>query len=163
MGPAASASPLVATLDTNMIRIFNSKLNVAIEIDESFPQVGFSPRHYEIDNPHVRIMLPGIDFFRHSDNCADCAAFKAAFGSDSIDWFISFLDKTYRLDLRKFSSHHRDNLASRKNSADFYGTELKFNLDISTIDDLKSQLAKELISENYEKCSILRDKISILS
>jgi protein-arginine kinase activator protein McsA len=142
-----------------MIKIFNKRLDKAIDIDETLPDIGFEPKHYEVGNPHVRIKLPGFHFSHHAETCPECGAFRKAFGSVTTDWFITYLGKTFRLDLRRFSVNYNDNLLSHKNSIDFYGSELKLNLDLSTIEDLQKQLTKALDSEDYETCSLIRDKM----
>lgn len=145
-----------------MIRIFNKILHYEIIIDESIDIVQLTPRQYEIENPHVLIELHKINFLNHSKTCNDCGAFIKALGTNSHDWFIDINGKVNRLDLKTIGKKYLDNHIKRVNSSEFHGTRLKLNLDFDTIESLQLALQEHEQSEDYERCCILRDKISAI-
>jgi hypothetical protein len=146
-----------------MIRIFNKKQAFEILIDETIPQVIFTPRDYE-DIPYVKIELKGFNFHHHTYSCSDCKAFLNSFGTSTLDWFIEYSGKIKRLDLSEFSESFTTNRSIFRISEFENGSILKLNLSNipTTISELEKRLEKDLANENYEKCCIWRDLISEL-
>lgn len=139
-----------------MITIYNKKLKFEIQIDDSLPQVIFTCKDYE-DIPSVKIELKGFNFHDHSNNCKDCKALVNSFGSNTNDWFISYLGRNRRIDLSKFGNSYSDNFSKFKVSEFEVISTLKLNL--STIPEKKEELENLLKQyeedENYEKCFLL--------
>jgi hypothetical protein len=144
-----------------MIIIFNEKRKFEIQIDDSIPQVIFTPRDYE-DVPFVKIELKNLNFHQHALKCEDCKAFVDSFGTDTLDWFINYSGKIERLDLTNFGQDHVQSHSSFNIDSYFYGSILKLNL--STLPKEKESILElleiEIARENYERCCILRDLLS---
>lgn len=83
-----------------MIKIFNRKLEAEILINENSSWIQFNPRDYE-DKPYVIIELKEFSFPQHAYECNDCGKFLSAFGQNSLDWYISYSNKIFRLDTSK--------------------------------------------------------------
>ena len=141
-----------------MIVIFNNKLGVEIRIDDTLPFVTLTPRDYD-DSPYVKIELKGFHFFSHANECKDCKAFLNSFGTTNFDWFVSYLNKTKRLDLSKLNKQYDSNNLNFKISEFDNCSTFKLNLSLipENEDDLKIELEKEEKRENYEMCIIYRD------
>lgn len=149
---------LTAIQTRRMITIFNRKRNFAILIDDTIPQVIFTPRDYETVS-FVKIELKGFNFHQHSMKCEDCKAFLSAFGTNTVDWFINYSGKNERLDLSSFGKDYSQCQSSFQISKYNFGSTLKLNLSTlpKTKQEIEKQLAEEIEQENYEKCCILRD------
>ena len=145
-----------------MIKIFNLILQKEISIDEQHPAVTIMPKPYDEDYPSILIELRDIDFVRHASSCEDCCPFYNAFGSSTVDWFIEWQGKTYRLDLSKLGTDIDQNLIQHKIGAYFSGTRLKLLLSTETVENLENELQSSISSENYEHCAFLRDRIKSL-
>jgi hypothetical protein len=145
-----------------MIRIFNNKSGNEILIDETSDFISFEPQDYNENDPHVKIIFHDFDWNRHTKKCDDCSALKAAFGSDTSDWMIQYLDKVARLDLRIFSKELDTNTNKSVLSYYFSGTELKLTIDNDTVEMVKPLIDAYRILENYEKCSVLTNKLKKL-
>ncbi|TPD71092.1 hypothetical protein [Flavobacterium microcysteis] len=144
-----------------MIEIFNNKTNSKITIDDLDVDVQLLPRHYE-DIPYVIIELNNIDWVRHSYACKDCKSFRESFGSGDVNWHISYLGKTYRLNMDslggdKYPSNQIVSKLSDYQSGTFL-TLIFSDIPIET-DEIQKLLNKEVDNENYEKACILRDII----
>lgn len=143
----------------NMISIFNKKNDVQINIDDVF-WVQFSPREYD-DIPNVIIELKnGFDFIRHSLSCEDCGKFVAAFGTKSLDWYISFNNKIMRLDLSTLNSNEfYNNQLTYTNSYYNFGTTIKLIIHPLSTNKLEIEnYLKQLIEkEDYETACLVRD------
>jgi hypothetical protein len=139
------------------IKIFNRKLNKNILIgNEAY--VNFEPKDWNVENPHVVINIENFDFYQHTFKCDDCKSFYESFGTETLDWYIEYLNKIKRLDLKSFGNKSNDNHFERVIFSDFFtGTKMKLN--IHELDDdieaLKVALREEELSENYEKCIII--------
>jgi hypothetical protein len=145
-----------------MIRIFNKKLNVEILIDDKVEWVQFNPRHYE-DKPYVIIEFKKFSFPRHAKKCSDCKQFLEAFGKDSVDWYISYFDKLFRLNTKEVGKDgHPSNKVIDIPMSDYNpGSRLTLVFHELPTDksELKSLLEKILSIENFEKACLLRDLI----
>lgn len=141
-----------------MITIYNKRESFKIEIDDTIPQITFTPRDYE-EVPFVKIQLKGFNFHTHSLKCEDCKAFLNSFGKNSLDWFINYSGKTERLDLSSFGSEYSQNQSTFRISEYESGSVLKLNLSTLPKDKqtIQRQLQVEIKLENYERCCILRD------
>jgi hypothetical protein len=144
-----------------MITIFNKKLNCEIQIDESYPQITFTPRDYE-EVPFIKIEIQGFNFLQHSRTCSDCKAFIDSFGTQTLDWFINYSDKSKRLDLFNFGKAYKNNHIKFKNSDDEYLSILKLNLSTIPTDrkEIEQLLKQDEVSENYERCCTWRDLLN---
>lgn len=145
-----------------MIRIINNKKSVEILIDDQHNAVIFTSKDYEDDYPSVSIDLKHIDFTRHALKCPDCKQFVDDFGTSSLDWFLIFNQKKYRLDLSSFGTSRKTNLASWQVSEYFTGTKLKFLISNVTIESLQYELISSLENEDYERCAFIRDRMHAL-
>jgi hypothetical protein len=152
---------LGAKWQVKMITIFNKKQGFEISIDDLFPQVTFTPRDYE-DIPFVQIELRGINFHHHSQTCKDCKAFIASFGTNTLDWFISYSGKRKRLDLSNFSGKYFDNHSTYKVSEFDNSSTLKLNLNKlpDSKEELEILLKEDIKSERYERCCIWRNLLN---
>ena len=141
-----------------MIRIFNKVSGHEIQIDESFPQVTFTPRDYE-DIPFVEIKLKGLDFGRHSETCEDCRSFRSSFGTETTNWFIEYMDKIRRLDLSDFGVEYAKNRLRYISSDLEHGSTLKLNLSLlpTSKEEQRKNLRVDIEAENYERCCMWRD------
>ena len=146
-----------------MMRIFNKKKEIEILIDDAIPEVTFTPKDYE-DNPSVIIELKNFDFHRHTFKCKECDTFSKAFGTDTLDWFIGYLGKVKRLDLRNFGNNYTSNNSIFKISEFYNGSILKLNISHipDTLLGLQTLLENDIANENYEKCCVWRDLINEL-
>lgn len=146
-----------------MIRIFNKKNGVEIIIDDTMPEVIFTPKDYE-EIPHVKIELKNIDFHRHTLKCTSCNTFLKAFGTDTLDWFIEYLGKTKRLDLSNFDNNYSSNHSIFRDSEFYYGSILKLNISQipNTAQALQALMERDIAKEDFEKCCIWRDLINEL-
>ena len=144
-----------------MIRIFNIKTfnSIKIALDS---HIFLSPNDYDEENPHIKILMEHFDFGSHSGKCNDCKALLDAFGSNTTDWYVEYLDKTRRLNLELFGNKQNDNHCIYTISDIFNGTELKLNIDTDTIESLEKKLVAEVAVENYEGCRIIYGKINSL-
>ena len=159
--PAQAPHPLAATrARQTMIRIFNSKLKKEIQIDPSYPQVSLTPNDWQQDNPHIIIKLEANNFFSHAQTCEDCLSFQKAFGTNTHDWYIEYLGRVKRLDLSTLSKRPSDNHISYNNSAWWYGTTLKLNLDTDTKESLQALLKLYEDTSEFEACSRVLDKLN---
>lgn len=145
-----------------MVQIFNNKINCLIQIEES-SEVLVTPHDYE-ESPYVLIEIFGFNFHHHSKNCKECSAFINAFGTSSLDWFITYMGKTKRLDLLMFS------LDYTTNSSQFIVSEtgkrksvLKLILSSVPVTrhGIDKMIEKLIEEEQYERCALLRDASSI--
>ena len=145
-----------------MIKIFNRKLNVEISIDENKDWIKFNPRHYE-ENPYVEIVMNGINFLHHSYKCTDCKLFIDSFGVDSVDWYISYLGKIFRLDTEQIGSKGYGQNKINFGIHDFYnGTRMILKFHVLPINKIKLQNLLNLYveKEEYEYAGIIRDLIN---
>lgn len=144
-----------------MIRIYNTKKGKEISLDDKHPRIIFEPHHYE-DLPYVKISMQNVDWFKHKNKCDDCKSLYDDFGTSSYDWKIEYPGFKARIDLSEFGPNYDANTASQNISQYFAGTILKLNLDIDSIDELKTLLKANEILEADSKCCFLRDKINDL-
>lgn len=144
-----------------MITIFNKKQKYEIQIDESFPQVIFTPVDYD-EIPFVKIELRGFNFHQHSRTCKDCKALIDSFGTKTLNWFIKYSNKIKRLDLSCFGNEYSENHSVFKISEFENVSILKLNL--STLPEYRSEiellLKQDTELENYEKCCLWRDLLN---
>lgn len=146
-----------------IVRIFNKKLQKEITIESSLPQVAFTPKEWDEENPHVLIKLDGLHFSRHADFCEDCKAFRNSFGTNTTDWQIEYLGKTLRLNLKTLGQKTSDNHLEWRAEDYFCGSILKLNIDTDTIESLQEELTIQEKLENYEGCSLIFEKIKAIS
>lgn len=142
-----------------MISIFNKKLDVRINIGD-VDWITFMPREYE-EVPNVVIELKnGFDFMRHARTCAECGKFMDAFGTKTLDWYISYNDNTKRLDLSTLNSkEYFNNHLVFTNSYYDYGTRIKLIIhQLSTNkEEIESYLQELVQREDYETACLIRD------
>jgi len=138
------------------IKIYNPKSNNEILIDTSISGVIFHPRTYE-EKPYFEIkLLNGFNLMNHAKTCADCGAFVNSLGKDTLDWYLNYNDKTYRLSLEKLGS---DTKFKYNNSYFEFGTILylpvhEIPVDLDELIKLRDDLLQE---EDYEKACVIRD------
>jgi len=145
-----------------MIIIYNKKINSEIIIDDSVDWVQFTPRNYE-ENPYVIIELKGLNLFQHSQKCKDCKNFINAFGKETIDWYISFSDKVFRLVTSNTGKKKHSKNEIKTIISDFEnGTKITIAFHHLPADksELELLLSKEVKQENYEKACVIRDLIN---
>ena len=145
-----------------MLNIINHKKSVQISIDDKHHAVTLIPKPYEEDYPSILIELKDIDFQRHAIKCPDCKKLIEDFGTTTIDWFLIWNDKKYRLDLSRLGNGRDKNLISWHIGNYFTGTKLKFLISTESVDSLQAELESSLEIENYEHCAFLRDRIEEL-
>jgi hypothetical protein len=139
-----------------MISIFNKKKDLEILIDESIPQVTFTPRDYE-EIPNVEIEIRGFAFNHHSLTCNTCKSFSDSFGTTTLDWYIKFMGKTRRLDLSNFGNKFSDNHSNYTNSKFKYDSTLKLNLYPDNKEEIEQRMNSAVELERYEEACIWRD------
>lgn len=145
-----------------MINIINYKKGVQISIDDQHHAVTITPKTYEEDYPSILIELRNIDFQRHALKCPDCKKLNEDFGTSTVDWFLIWNNKKYRLDLSKLGTTRDRNMVSWQVGYYFTGTKLKFLISTESVESLQLELDKSLEVENYEHCAFLRDRINKL-
>jgi hypothetical protein len=142
-----------------MISIFNKKLDTLIKIG-NVDWITFMPREYE-DKPNVIIEFGnGFHFARHAQKCEDCGLFLKAFGSKTLDWYITYNEKIHRLDLSTLGSKdYYDNEIKFTSSTYNYGTRMKLIIHPMTTDDgdIQSFLKRAIADEDYETACLIRD------
>lgn len=144
-----------------MIRIFNKKLGAEILIDENVDWIQFNPRHYE-EKPYVILEMKEFHFTSHANKCSDCKKFLDSFGKESVDWYISYAKKTYRLDTKQIGQKgYAENQITVTMSDYNSGTKLTLVFhDIPTDEnELSALLANAIDNEDYEKACVFRDLI----
>ena len=142
-----------------MIRIFNKKISAAILIDETSSCVSFAPNHYHEDSPHIEIRIWRFNFSLHCYSCSDCKAFQESFGTTTKDWYVEYMGKIRLLDLYELGTEYGKNTFQYQSGETFSGTIFKINLSKNTIENLSKKLEEAILSEEYEKCCIIRDTI----
>lgn len=145
-----------------MIRIFNKKLDSEIYIDETVDWIQFSPRDYE-EIPYVIIEMKNFDFGRHANNCNECKSFMDSLGRDSVDWYISYSNKVYRLNTSKAGQGEYPS-TELKITMSYYNPGSKLTLIFHEIPIDKGEIAilleQAVEQENYKKACVLRDLIN---
>lgn len=141
------------------IKIYNPKSNHEILIDTSASAVIFHPRTYEEKSYFEIKLLNGFNLMKHAKTCADCGAFFNSLGKDTLDWYLYYNKKTYRLSLEKLGS---DTKLKFINSDFEYGTILQLPVHEIPVDlDGLIKLRDSLIAEEaYEKACVIRDLIN---
>lgn len=145
-----------------MIKIFNKKLNSEILIDESVDWIQFSPRDYE-EKPFVVIEMKEFSFLQHANKCSDCKKFLDSFGKESVDWYISYSNKIFRLDTKQIGiKGHAENEIKVTMSDYNPGTKMTFVFHRLPTDkvELQNLLESAVDNEDYENACILRDLIN---
>tara|TARA_B100001971_G_C18130634_1_gene504608 strand:+ start:154 stop:597 length:444 start_codon:yes stop_codon:yes gene_type:complete len=146
-----------------MIKIFNKKLNSEILIDETVDWIQFNPRDYE-DKPYVIIEMKEFSFLHHAENCTDCKKFLDSFGKESVDWYISYSDKIFRLDTQQIGMKGYPQNEIKLTTMSEYNSGTKMTLVFHSLPTNKIELQKLLESavdnEEYENACILRDLIN---
>lgn len=141
------------------IKIFNPKSNHEILLDTSVSGVIFHPRNYE-DKPYFEIkLLNGFNFIKHAAGCEDCGSFYGSLGKNTVDWYLEYEGKTYRLNLEDLGSETK---VTYKNSFYEYGTIIKLAVhDIPVeLNELLKLKDKLVSNEEFEKACIIRDLIN---
>tara|TARA_B110000114_G_C14780287_1_gene272513 strand:- start:87 stop:527 length:441 start_codon:yes stop_codon:yes gene_type:complete len=145
-----------------MIRIFNRTLNVEILIDEKVDWIQFNPRDYE-EKPYVVIEMKEFSFPHHANECSDCKKFLDSFGKESIDWYISYTNKVFRLDTKQIGIKGYPQNEIKVTMSD-YNPRTKMTLvfhDLPTDKtELKNLLEFAVVNEDYENACVLRDLIN---
>lgn len=142
-----------------MIVIFNTKLDSEILIDETQSWIQFTPRHYE-EKPFVMIEFKNFNFVKHAYGCEDCKKFMNAFGQESVDWYIKYGDKVFRLDTKEIGPGKYPHNEIKVTMSDFDpGKKITLIFHQIPIDkfEINSLLQKAIANENYESACILRD------
>lgn len=145
-----------------MITIFNKKLNVEILINDKADFIQFSPRDYE-EKPYVVIEIKNFNLIEHSIKCVDCNKFLNSFGKNSTDWYISYSDKTYRLDMNELGKkNYPSNKITLTHSEYNSGTKLilRFHELPMKLEELEKLLMFSVEQEDYEQACIIRDLIN---
>jgi len=144
-----------------MIRIFNEKLKVEIQIDDKSDWIIFTPKHYE-ENPSVKIEFKNLNFPYHANSCSNCKQFIDSFGKESVDWYITYFDKIFRLDTSQIEKKgYLQNKIEVTMSDSDPRTEmvLLFHRLPTDKSKLKTLLKIAEQNEKYEDACILRDLI----
>jgi hypothetical protein len=145
-----------------MIKIFNSKLGAEILIDESVDWIQFNPRDYE-EIPYVIIEFKEFDFPRHAIKCSDCRAFMDSLGSETVDWYITYSNKKFRLNLKHFGQDTYPKNQITVTMSD-YNPGTKLTLVFHELPTDKEQLDLLLkqaeLDEDYENACVIRDLIN---
>jgi hypothetical protein len=142
-----------------MVSIFNIIQNRSIQIDESMPGISAISRSWDREQPHVSITIPGFVFYSHASKCSDCAEFLAAFGTKSVDWFISIRGEVHRLDLSEVGTGYHENRIKCSIGPMINVTEFNLLIDDDTVESLTLLLEANEVLENYECCCAIREKI----
>lgn len=145
-----------------MIKIFNKKQKAEILIDEKSSFIQFSPYDYE-EKPYVIIEIKDFNLIRHAAKCYDCNNFFKSFGKNSTNWYISYSDKVFRLDMKELGkNNYPTSKISLTHSEYNSGTKLTllFHELPTSKEELKKHLKLSIQEENYEKACVLRDLIN---
>lgn len=145
-----------------MVIIYNRKKNNEIKIDDTHHSVTIMPTDYDEEYPNILIELKNIDFERHAFKCDDCKALCDDFGTNTVDWFVEWKNKNYRLNLSNLGNKRDQMLVSWTVSHYFTGTRLKLMISTESVESLEKDLNENLELENYEHCVFLRDRIEQL-
>lgn len=145
-----------------MIKIFNKKQKVEILIDEKSSLIQFSPYDYE-EKPYVIIEIKDFNLIRHVTKCDDCNKFFNSFGKNSTNWYISYSDKIFRLDMKELGKNNYLNSKISLTHSE-YNSGTKLTLLFHELPIRKKELERLLIvsveQEDYEQASIIRDLIN---
>lgn len=142
----------------NMVRIFNPVTKHEILIDATESWVFFHPREYE-DLPYFEIkLMGGFNFMHHAKTCKNCGAFMNSFATNTLDWYLEYDGRTFRLFLEEFG---------KKNQVKYicsyyeFGTILRLHVhDVPLDKDSLIELREKLVAdENYEEACRIRDLI----
>ncbi len=144
-----------------MKRIFNKKIEAEILIDENVEWIQFNPRDYE-EKPYVIIEMKQFNFAAHANKCSDCKKFLDSFGKESLDWYISYSDKVFRLDTGQIGQKGFPKNEIKFTISDYNpGTKLTLVFHKLPTDktEIKTLLEIAVEKEDYENACILRDLI----
>lgn len=144
-----------------MIKIFNTKQEVEILIDDAVDWIQFTPRDYEI-TPYLKIEMKGFDFLTHAQNCGECRKFLDSYGNDDFNWIIEFNGKSFRLDMATLNKGYGENQIKQVTSDMFSGSVLvlRFNKELPVDKkELKLKLESVVSIEDYERACVIRDLI----
>ena len=144
-----------------MIIIFNKKLKVEIQIDETADNIIFTPKHYE-EKPYVKIEMKEFNFPHHANSCSNCKKFIDSFGKESVDWYITYFDKKFRLDTKQIGKKgHIQNKIELIMSDNDSRTEMVLLFHQLPTDKTKLETLLDIMvhNEEYENACILRDLI----
>jgi hypothetical protein len=147
-----------------MIKIYNSKENIQINIDDSLGFVTVNPKYYD-EPPHFIIELKnGFNFSRHALKCEECSAFEKALYSGSNDWRLDYNGKKFLIITDSLGSkQYGKNMLKYINSYYQYGTLMQ--IEVEPLDEEMLQI-KELESvdaEEFEKACLYRDLLKELN
>lgn len=145
-----------------MIRIFNKKINTEIIFDDQVEWIKFNPRDYE-EKPYIIIEFKNFSYPHHAKKCSDCKKFMESFGKESLDWYISYYDKTYRLDMKELGQGRHPSNEIRITMSEYEsGTKMTliFHQLPTDKNELESLLDKAVLVEDYEEACTLRDLIN---
>lgn len=145
-----------------MIKIFNKKTNATILIDEKVDWIQFTPRDYE-EKPYVIIEMKEFSFPHHAIKCSDCKKFLESFGKETFDWYITYNDKTFRLDTRQIGKKGYPENEIKITHSDYNpGTKMTLVFHSIPTDKLEINNLLEIAveKEDYENACILRDLIN---
>lgn len=145
-----------------MISLFNKKLDVKILIDEKADWIHFNPRDYE-DVPYVIIEMKEFSFHHHASKCKDCKTFLESFGEESVDWYISYDSKIFRLDTERIGKSGYPQNEIKVTMSDYNpGTKmtLVFHKLPTDKEDLEVHLKSAEENEDYKKACVIRDLIN---
>lgn len=146
-----------------MIEIVNYKKKVSIYVDDKHDSIIFTPKDYEEDFPSMLIEMKGFDFERHALKCPDCGTFLKDLYEDSVDWYIIWDNKKYRLQTGSLGKGRDQILIQRVSGGYFSGTRLKLLISTETPEKLQNDLSMAIATEDYERCVVIRDRIERLS
>lgn len=143
-----------------MIRIFNTKINTEIVIDDSLDWVQVTPYVHLIPQ-HIKIELNGFYLYNHASKCKDCESFIKCFGKDNNDWFLEYNSRKYKINTKdiggkEFGANYiKQTFFSEYDNGTFLTLSV-MELDITELNVLLKNAENE---EQYESCAIYRDLI----
>lgn len=145
-----------------IVRIYNLVLNKEI-LFPSIPEIIIHPKEYD-DKPHVEIIINDFNFIRHAKSCEDCGAFLNDFTNNSLNWYVAYNNRKYRLDMNGIGKQFNNSLVYSVNNFET-GTRMKLYFSnvpqgIEKLKEFEQDLVKE---EKYEFACNIRDLIKIES
>jgi hypothetical protein len=141
-----------------MIKIYNEKENITINIDDSMTFVSVNPKYYD-EPPHFQIELKnGFNFSRHALHCEECSAFEKALYSGSNDWRLDYNGKKFLIITDSVGSKkYGKNLLKHISSKYQFGTLMQIEVEPLEVTELHEKELTSVSEENYERACLYRD------
>jgi hypothetical protein len=97
-------------------------------------------------------MLNGFNFQSHAIKCSDCKKFINSFGKETINWFIAYDGKVFRLDTKRFGQNGYPANEITVTMSDFNpGTRLQLVFHEMPTDKTK---LKDLLEIAIDRCKL---------